>query len=75
MNLKVVSTTITFNAPATQVTLTPVTIDGIEVDQEYGNPIQSIAVSQVFKYQGKSEIDLECQETQKRLHKIMEWIE
>ena len=45
MNLKVVSTTITFNAPATQVTLTPVTIDGIEVDQEYGNPIQSIAVS------------------------------
>ena len=60
MNLKVVSTTITFEGgPTTLATLTPVTIDGIEVDQEYENPIQRIEVSQVFKYQGKSEVDLD----------------
>jgi hypothetical protein len=57
MNQRVLSTTITFKPPATQITLTVVTIDGIEVLQDFNKPITKIQISGVFKYQDVVKVD------------------
>ena len=55
MNQRVVSTTIEFDLPTARIPNLPtVSVDGIELPQDFENPIQKIEVSRVFKYQSNS---------------------
>lgn len=85
LNQRVVSTTILLNPSNSARNLTPVTIDGIEVDQDFNAPICKIEVSRVFKYQGAVTPELILQrgphlaptpvELAKKQSQIIEWID
>ena len=79
MNQRVVSSTITFHQPAVLIQLTPITIDGIDVNKDFAKPVQKIEVSRVFRYQeqqSKERQNLnESAVSQKHTLKVADWIE